>query len=170
MQFSAVLFSACAFVSAIVASELPKQVSLIEDRPGAYHDSRSLQLTVQNHVEISLTTTSEVGYVTDGEGKVYQLEITGHQNVRVVTSDRKDGYYIMPISYHVEPAHACNFYSEATRGIGYLIGEFKGPVDADFGKSEWAAFYECWNEDLERASPSGLPVRRGRVFVDVGSD
>ena len=24
-----------------------------------------------------------------------------------------------------------------------MIGEFKGPVDGDFGK-DWAAFYECW--------------------------
>jgi hypothetical protein len=99
-----------------------------------------------------LTFISDVGCVTDGEGKVYQLEVTGHNNVRVITSDRKDGWYINPTSYHVEAAHACNFYSEATRGVGYLIGEFQGPVDADFG-SHWAAFYECWDNDLEPMSP-----------------
>jgi hypothetical protein len=116
-----------------------------------------------------LTFTSEVGYVTDSEGKVYQLDITGHNNVRVISSERNDGYYIQPTSYHVESAHACNFYSEATRGVGYLIGEFPGPVEADFSSNIWAAFYECWNEDLEPTSPPGVPVRRGRVFVDPGS-
>jgi hypothetical protein len=36
-------------------------------------------------------------------------------------------------------------YSESSRGIGPLIGEFRGPVWGEFVKS-WAAFYECWNE------------------------
>ncbi|KAL1792108.1 hypothetical protein ACET3X_009859 [Alternaria dauci] len=110
---------------------------------------------------------NEVGYVTDSEGKAYQLDITGHKNIRVITSDRKDGYYINPTSYHVEPAHACNFYSEATRGVGYLIGEFQGPVDADFGSNNWAAFYECWSEDLG-STPPGARVRRRRASVVPG--
>ncbi|KAF1837242.1 hypothetical protein BDW02DRAFT_595745 [Decorospora gaudefroyi] len=90
----------------------------------------------------------EVGHVTDADGKGYQLTDTGVPNIRVITSDRKDGYYIRPVSCHVEPDHVCKFYSESTRGIGYLIGEYKGPVDADFG-IHWAAFYECWEVDLK---------------------
>jgi hypothetical protein len=71
-------------------------------------------------------------------------------NVRVITSDRKDGYYIRPVSYHIAADHICKFYLESTRGVGGLIGEFKGPVDAGFG-ADWAAFYECWH--LALAAP-----------------
>jgi hypothetical protein len=97
---------------------------------------------------IVLTVISETGHITSDQGKVYQLENTGHNNVRVITRDRKDGYYIRPISYYVESEYACNFYSESTRGVGYLIGEFHGPVGGEFG-SHWAAFYECWGINSE---------------------
>jgi hypothetical protein len=97
---------------------------------------------------IVLTVISNTGHVTRDEGKVYQLENTGHNNASVITRDRKDGHYIRPTSYYVEPAHVCNFYSESTRGVGYLIGEFHGAVGGYFG-SHWAAFYECWGGNPE---------------------
>ena len=53
----------------------------------------------------------------------------------------------------MEAAHTCKFYSEATRGVGYVIGQFTGPVDAVFGNTEWAAFYECWDAKLGYRAP-----------------
>jgi hypothetical protein len=124
----------------------------------------------------------EVGCVTV-DGKNYELSITGVPNIRVITDDRKDGYYIRPDSYHVTAGHVCKFYSEATRGVGSLIGEFKGPVDASFG-ADWAAFYECCNPALAPVvardasiaecgfvvAPSGLQMPldlRGKTRFDV---
>jgi hypothetical protein len=113
---------------------------------------------LENTTTLLLTLISNIGHVADNMGNIYQLNNTGHNNVRVITLDRQDGYYIHPVSYHIESStHACNFYSESTRGVGYLIGEFQGPVDADF-VGDWAAFYECWDVDSEPA----LPPRRRR--------
>jgi hypothetical protein len=83
-------------------------------------------------------------------------------HVRVITNDREDGYYIRPVRYYVAADHVCAFYKEATHGVGGLIGEFKGPVDASFG-ADWAAFYECWN-------PSFLKAREAECGFVVAPD
>ncbi|EDU39916.1 predicted protein [Pyrenophora tritici-repentis Pt-1C-BFP] len=106
-------------------------------------------------VQTSESCVQEAAHVTGPDGQVYQLPNTETNSIRIITSDRKNDYYIRPTSYHVASDHTCKFYSEATRGVGYLIGQFTGPAEAVFDSTEWAAFYECWNtKPEERAAPA----------------
>ncbi|KAI4695702.1 hypothetical protein J4E81_006030 [Alternaria sp. BMP 2799] len=109
-------------------------------------------------IAIAAEALPPVAHVTDCNGKTYMLDTTGQNNIRVITQDRADGYYIQPVSYHVDSGTTCNFYSESTRGVGYPIGKYYGPVDGDF-VGDWAAFYECWDVESEIES---LTRRRGR--------
>ncbi|CAA9958665.1 hypothetical protein CFE70_002180 [Pyrenophora teres f. teres 0-1] len=105
-------------------------------------------------VQTSESCVQEAAHVTGPEGQVYQLHNTETNNIRIITPDRKNDYYVRPNSYHVASDHTCKFYSEATRGVGHVIGQFTGPLDAVFDSTEWAAFYECWDaKPEERAAP-----------------
>ncbi|KNG51303.1 hypothetical protein DDE82_003068 [Stemphylium lycopersici] len=110
-----------------------------------------------------------VAHVVDEDGKLYELENTGHSNVRVISKERKNGYYVRPISFHIEPAHVCNFYLESTRGVGSLIGQYAGPMDAEFGV-DWVAFYECWPVGLEARSPAPTYSPCGFVTAHTGEE
>jgi hypothetical protein len=56
---------------------------------------------------------------------------------------------------------------ESTRGVGPLIGEFKGPVDADFG-ADWAVFYECWHVAFALQARSAAEAECGFVIAPDG--
>ncbi|KAF1841091.1 uncharacterized protein K460DRAFT_198485 [Cucurbitaria berberidis CBS 394.84] len=81
------------------------------------------------------------GNVFDANAKIYSLKDTGIGNIYIIT-DKIDGYFMRPVSFHVEQDYVCKFYSESTRGIGSLIGTYEGPLDGTFG-DDWAAFYQC---------------------------
>ncbi|CBX92909.1 hypothetical protein LEMA_P056150.1 [Plenodomus lingam JN3] len=103
-----------------------------------------------NPIRSTVIARGGSGYVTDTLGNQYALYDTGDSNIRAIT-DKINGEYMRPVSYSISSGHACKFWSEATRGIGYLIGEFTGPVHAAFGH-HWAAFFECLDLTI------GLPV------------
>ncbi|KAF2856444.1 hypothetical protein T440DRAFT_485539 [Plenodomus tracheiphilus IPT5] len=105
-------------------------------------------------VRPTLNVRGDPGLVTDAAGKQYALYDTGDSNIRVIT-DKINGEFMKPVSYIINSNHICKFWSEATRGVGYLIGEFKGPVEAEFG-SHWAAYFECW--DVTKAVNVAKPI------------
>ncbi|KAF1944448.1 hypothetical protein EJ02DRAFT_452312 [Clathrospora elynae] len=86
----------------------------------------------------------EVGHVTLRNGTVYPLQETGIPDIRVITFDKENDYFVRPITYHVEENYVCKFFEESSRGVGPVIGEWKGPADGEFGDN-WAAFYMCWH-------------------------
>ncbi|CAO2650680.1 Nn.00g019720.m01.CDS01 [Neocucurbitaria sp. VM-36] len=100
------------------------------------------------------------GNVLDANMKAYMLQDTEKGNVRSIT-DKINGEFMRPVSFHIEPGHACKFYSEATRGIGYPLGEHEGPVDGNFDK-DWAAFYECWHTAEKPLSEESVLVVKSR--------
>jgi len=84
---------------------------------------------------------SEPGHVTDASGTPYALYETDSNDIHVITN-KINGEFMKPVNYTINANHVCTFWSESTRGVGYLIGAFEGPVEGGFG-SDWAAFFEC---------------------------
>ncbi|KAH9865877.1 hypothetical protein J1614_009464 [Plenodomus biglobosus] len=101
--------------------------------------SSILTTATRNPPLSTIFPNSNPGHVTDATGTQYALSTTGHNNIRVITANM-NGAYMKPISYSINAHHVCKFWNEATRGVGYLVGEFAGPVEAGFGQ-HWAAFF-----------------------------
>ncbi|KAH7388666.1 hypothetical protein BKA66DRAFT_55406 [Pyrenochaeta sp. MPI-SDFR-AT-0127] len=98
-----------------------------------------------------------VGNATNNSTRAYTLQVTGKYNVRII-GEKVNGEFMRPATYHVEQGHVCKFYSEATGGIGYPIGEYVGPIDGNFGR-HWAAFYECWHVSRDPKSADNTPLK-----------
>ncbi|KAL6708400.1 hypothetical protein ACN47E_002663 [Coniothyrium glycines] len=109
-----------------------------------------------------------VGHVADAQGKVYTLRDTA-PDIRVI-ADKVDGQFVRPTIFDIGPEHTCNFYSESTRGVGYLIGQYKGPASGTFAQKDWAAFYECWKntEEAEVDSTDSEVMSRQTKSIPCG--
>ncbi|KAI8936183.1 hypothetical protein NX059_006616 [Plenodomus lindquistii] len=116
----------------------------------------------------ALVSRGDAGSVTDVSGKRYALYNTGDNGIRIITNEI-NGDFMKPIGYSISANHTCKFWSEATRGVGYLIGEFTGPVQSKFGAADWAAFFECWDPSKRTKAARSLLAVHGPVgnVVDV---
>ncbi|KAF2832780.1 hypothetical protein CC86DRAFT_237902, partial [Ophiobolus disseminans] len=87
-------------------------------------------------------TAGIAGSVVTDKGVTYEMKSDLDNWIKWFDDRVDNGNYPRPVTYQVNAGHHCIFYTEASRGVGWPIGEFAGPTSGAFDK--WVAFYKCW--------------------------